>query len=200
MASSKFRLNKKLIFQMTLILMGFFIIFFTYFYTDKQKETVKKPEQEEILEEKTLEENTSTFENIQYEGIDKNGNKFIINSEYAKFKNDVPNIIDMEKILARFFFKDGTVLKITSDYGIYDNITNDMEFEQNVKMYYLEKKLFSEKANFVNSENYLFVQGNVIAEGDEGDLSADRMDFDLVEKKLKISMYNREKVNIKVNY
>ena len=63
MASSKFRLNKKLIFQMTLILMGFFIIFFTYFYTDKQKETVKKPEQEEILEEKTLEENTSTFEN-----------------------------------------------------------------------------------------------------------------------------------------
>ena len=42
MASSKFRLNKKLIFQMTLILMGFFIIFFTYFYTDKQKETVKK--------------------------------------------------------------------------------------------------------------------------------------------------------------
>tara|TARA_B100001029_G_scaffold130246_1_gene109191 strand:- start:765 stop:1367 length:603 start_codon:yes stop_codon:yes gene_type:complete len=200
MASSKFRLNKKLIFQMTLILMGFFIIFFTYFYTDKQKETVKKPEQEEILEEKTLEENTSTFENIQYEGIDKNGNKFIINSEYAKFKNDLPNIIDMEKILARFFFKDGTVLKITSDYGIYDNITNDMEFEQNVKMYYLEKKLFSEKANFVNSENYLFVQGNVIAEGDEGDLSADRMDFDLVEKKLKISMYNREKVNIKVNY
>tara|TARA_B100000945_G_scaffold217640_1_gene175624 strand:+ start:982 stop:1584 length:603 start_codon:yes stop_codon:yes gene_type:complete len=200
MASSKFRLNKKLIFQMTLILMGFFIIFFTYFYTDKQKETVKKTEQEEILEEKTLEENTSTFENIQYEGIDKNGNKFIINSEYAKFKNDLPNIIDMEKILARFFFKDGTVLKITSDYGIYDNITNDMEFEQNVKMYYLEKKLFSEKANFVNSENYLFVQGNVIAEGDEGDLSADRMDFDLVEKKLKISMYNREKVNIKVNY
>ena len=185
---------------MTLILMGFFIIFFTYFYTDKQKETVKKTEQEEILEEKTLEENTSTFENIQYEGIDKNGNKFIINSEYAKFKNDLPNIIDMEKILARFFFKDGTVLKITSDYGIYDNITNDMEFEQNVKMYYLEKKLFSEKANFVNSENYLFVQGNVIAEGDEGDLSADRMDFDLVEKKLKISMYNREKVNIKVNY
>ena len=110
---------------MTLILMGFFIIFFTYFYTDKQKETVKKPEQEEILEEKTLEENTSTFENIQYEGIDKNGNKFIINSEYAKFKNDLPNIIDMEKILARFFFKDGTVLKITSDYGIYDNITID---------------------------------------------------------------------------
>ena len=75
-----------------------------------------------------------------------------------------------------------------------------MEFEQNVKMYYLEKKLFSEKANFVNSENYLFVEGNVIAEGAEGDLSADKMDFDLTEKKLRISMYNQDKVNIRVNY
>ena len=145
-------------------------------------------------------ENTSTFENIQYEGVDKSGNKFIINSEYAEFKNDIPNLINMERILARFFFKDGTILKITSDYGTYDNITNDMEFEQNVKMYYLEKKLFSEKANFVNSENYLFVEGNVIAEGAEGDLSADKMDFDLTEKKLRISMYNQDKVNIRVNY
>ena len=180
--------------------MGFLIIFFTYFYTDKQKKAVKKTEQEKILEGKKLEENTSTFENIQYEGIDGNGNKFIINSEYAEFKNDMPNIIDMERILARFFFKDGTVLKITSDFGIYDNITNDMEFEQNVKMYYLEKRLFSEKANFVNSENYLFVQGNVVAQGSEGDLSADKMDFNLAEKKLRISMYNEEKVNIRVNY
>jgi len=199
MAFNKFKPNKRLIFQMILLSIGIFIIFFTYFYTDKQK-SVKKTEQKKIMEEKKHPENTSTFENIQYEGIDANGNKFIINSEYAEFKNDIPNIIHMEKILSRFFFKDGTVLKITSDFGVYDNITNDMEFEQNVKMYYLEKRLFAEKANFVNSENYLFVEGNIIAEGIEGDLSADKMDFDLTEKKLRISMYNQDKVNIRVNY
>tara|TARA_B100000029_G_scaffold206780_1_gene204520 strand:- start:760 stop:1359 length:600 start_codon:yes stop_codon:yes gene_type:complete len=199
MALNKFKPNKRLIFQMILLSIGIFIIFFTYFYTDKQK-SVKKTEQKKIMEEKKHPENTSTFENIQYEGIDANGNKFIINSEYAEFKNDIPNIIHMEKILSRFFFKDGTVLKITSDFGVYDNITNDMEFEQNVKMYYLEKRLFAEKANFVNSENYLFVEGNIIAEGIEGDLSADKMDFDLTEKKLRISMYNQDKVNIRVNY
>ena len=38
-------------------------------------------------------------------------------------------------------------------------LSNDMEFEENVEMYYLENKLFSDKANFVNSENYLIVQG-----------------------------------------
>ena len=68
----------------------------------------------------------------------------------------------MKKIVCRFFLKMALLLKILSDKGIYDNITNDMEFEENVKMYYLENKLFSDKANFVNSENYLIVQGNVI--------------------------------------
>ena len=199
MASNKYKLNKKIFSQITLFLLGVMIIFFTYFYTDKQK-TAKKNEEKKVEKIDEQLQNKSTFENIQYEGVDENGNKFIIGSVYAEFENDVPNIINMNDILCRFFFKDGTILRITSDFGVYNNITNDMSFEQNVKMYYLEKKLFSEKANFVNSENYLFVEGNVIAEGAEGDLSADKMDFDLTEKKLRISMYNQDKVNIRVNY
>ncbi len=195
-------LNKKILSQIILLLIGIFIIFFTYFYSDKVKKSVKKTEEEKIIkqDDRKAPENTSTFEDIQYEGVDSNGNNFIINSKYAEFKNDIPNIINMENVICRFFFKDGTVLKITSDFGVYDNILNDMEFEQNVKMYYLEKRLFAEKANFINSKNYLFVEGNVIAEGLEGDLAADKMDFDLTEKKLRISMYNEDKVNIRVNY
>lgn len=193
-------LNKKILSQLLLLLFGILIIFFTYFYSDKSKKAEKKFEKDEKILAREQPENTSTFEDITYDGLDASGNKFIINSEYAEFKNDLPNIINMENILCRFFFKDGTVLKITSDFGIYNNITNDMEFEQNVKMYYLENTLFSDKANFVNSENYLFVQGNVIAEGLVGNLSADKMNFDLTEKKLRISMYNEDKVNIRVNY
>ena len=199
MASNKYKLNKKIFFQITLLVLGILIIFFTYFYTDKQK-IVKKTEVIEI--EKTNEQlqNKSTFENIEYEGTDANGNRFIINSEYAEFENDMPNIIDMRNIVCKFFFKDGTVLKIISDFGVYDNITNDMSFEQNVKMYYLENRLFAEKADFVNSKNYLFVEGNVVAESSDGDLMADKMNFDLTAKKLRISMYNEDKVNIRVNY
>ena len=199
MASNKSKLNKKMLSQITLLLLGVLIIFFTYFYTDKQK-TVKKTEKEKVVKTNEQLQNKSTFENIQYEGTDANGNKFIINSAYAEFENETPNIIDMRNIVCKFFFKDGTVLRITSDFGVYDNITNDMSFEQNVKMYYLESRVFAEKADFVNSKNYLFVQGNVIAEGLEGNLKADKMNFDLTEKKLRISMYKEDKVNIRVNY
>ena len=106
----------------------------------------------------------------------------------------------MKKLECRFFFKDGTILKILSDKGIFDNLSNNMEFEDNVEMYYLENKLFSDKANFVNSENYFIVQGNVIGEGPLGNLAADKLNVDLMDKKMKISMYNESKVNIKVNY
>ena len=198
MASNKLKFNKRILSQITLLLLGVIIIFFTYFYAgkDKTKKTVEVKEKE-ITEEI---QNKNTFENIKYEGVDASGNQFVINSEYAEFENETPNLIDMRNILCNFYFKDGTVLKITSDFGVYDNLTNDMSFEQNVKMFYLESKLFSEKANFVNSENYLFVEGNVIAEGLEGNLKADKMNFDLTKKKLRISMYNQDKVNIKVNY
>ena len=197
MASNKFKFNKRILSQITLLLLGVIIIFFTYFYAgkDKTKKTVEV--KKEITEEI---QNKNIFENIKYEGVDASGNQFVINSEYAEFENETPNLIDMKNILCNFYFKDGTVLKITSDFGVYDNLTNDMSFEQNVKMFYLESKLFSEKANFVNSENYLFVEGNVIAEGLEGNLKADKMNFDLTKKKLRISMYNQDKVNIKVNY
>jgi len=199
MASNKVKLNKKIIFQIVLIFLGILIIFFTYFYDGKQKNLSKKTIKEESKIEEADQE-ISTFENIQYEGIDNNGNKFIINSDYAEFESDKSNIIYMEKMFCRFFFKDGTILRITSDRGVYNTISSDMEFEQNVKMYYLENRLFSEKASFVNSENYLVIQENVVGEAPEGNLVADKLDFDLTQKKLKISMYNQDKVNIKVNY
>ena len=44
------------------------------------------------------------------------------------------------------------------------------------------------------------MQGNVVAEGLDGGLKADKMNFDLTQKKLRISMYNEDKVNIRVNY
>ncbi|MBO6484988.1 MAG: hypothetical protein HVK32_04580, partial [Pelagibacteraceae bacterium] len=89
---------------------------------------------------------------------------------------------------------------IVSNYGIYNNVTDDMEFTENVKMNYLENVLFSEKANFFNVKNELLIEGNVKTKSPEGELQADKLDFNLDSKKLKISMYNDKKVNIKVNF
>ena len=201
MESSKFKLNKTKFIQISLLLLAFLLIFFTYFFNLQKKQPSTNLDQIKTIEpdgekEKVL----NTFSDVQYGGFDKNGNRFVIGSKYANFEIDRPNIIRMEQILCTFYFKDDTNLTIVSNYGIYNNVTNDMEFTENVKMNYLENVLFSEKANFFNAKNELLIEGNVKTKSPEGELQADKLDFNLGSKKLKISMYNDKKVNIKVNF
>jgi len=201
MESSKFKLNKTKFIQISLLLLAFLLIFFTYFFNLKKKQPSTNLDQIKTIEPdgekgKVL----NTFLDVQYGGFDKNGNRFVIGSKYANFEIDRPNIIRMEQILCTFYFKDDTNLTIVSNYGIYNNVTDDMEFTENVKMNYLENVLFSEKANFFNVKNELLIEGNVKTKSPEGELQADKLDFNLGSKKLKISMYNDKKVNIKVNF
>ncbi len=201
MESSKFKLNKTKFIQISLLLIAFFLIFFTYFSNLKKKQASTNLDQIKTIEpDGQKEKAVNTFVDVQYSGFDKNGNRFIIGSRHANFEIERPEIIRMEQILCNFYFKDGTKLTIISDFGIYNNVSDDMEFTENVKMNYLENVLFSEKANFSNVKNELLVEGNVKTTSPEGKLQADKLDFNLDNKKLKISMYNDEKVNIKVNF
>ena len=202
MESSKFKLNKTKFIQISLLLLAFFLIFFTYFFNLKKKQpsTTNLDQIKTIEPDGQKEKVVNTFLDVQYSGFDKNGNKFVIGSKYANFKIDRPNVIRMEQTLCTFYFKDGTNLTIVSDYGIYNNVTDDMEFTENVKMNYLENILFSEKANFFNVKNKLLIEGNIKTKSPEGELQADKLDINLDSKKLKTSMYNDKKVNIKVNF
>jgi LPS export ABC transporter protein LptC len=202
MESSKFKLNKTKFIQISLLLLAFFLIFFTYFFNLKKKQPFTNLDQIKTVKPDKQKEKVAvnTFFDVQYSGFDKNGNRFVTGSKYANFEIDRPNVIRMEQVLCVFYFKDDTKLTIVSDYGIYNNVTNDMEFTGNIKMNYLENVLFSEKANFFNVKNELLIEGNVKTTSPEGKLQADKLDFDLDSKRLKISMYNDEKVNIKVNF
>ncbi len=200
MGSNRKKINKKNFLQIFLVSLGILIIFLTYFEKDKKILSTKKIEEKEVGKIENIKEGLNTFENITYEGLDSNNNEFIIDAKYAEFTAEESNIIYMNGVVCKFFFKDGTVLRINSNKAIYNNVSNDIDFEENVMMYYLENKLFSDKASFVNSENYLVVQGNVVGEGPQGDLVADKVNLDIIDKKMKISMYNESKVNIKVNY
>ena len=201
MASSKFKLNKIKFIQISLLLLAFFLIFFTYFFNFKKTQPSTNLDQIKTIEpDREKKKTANTFVDVQYSGLDRNGNRFIITSKYADFETDRSNIIRMEEVLCIFYFKDQTSMTVQSSYGIYNNVTDDIEFTENVKMNYLENVLFSEKVNFFNVKNELLIEGNIKTKSPKGELQADRLDFDLNSKKLKISMDSNEKVNIKVNY
>ena len=180
--------------------MGLIIIFFTYFGNFKKKEDTTVVEDIKKIDQENQEEsadNINRFEDVEYKGLDASGNRYVIGSKYANFTTDRPEIINMTNVECTFYLSGGN-LYIVSDYAIFNNSSNDMEFTENVKMNYLENVLFSQKAIFENEKNELIIEGDVSSKGPNGKIRADRLDFDLNTKKLKISMYNDEKVNIKV--
>ena len=193
--------RKKKIFQISLFFIGLILIFFTYFFNLEHKQTADVSEESQIkVDEEFLEEGINRFENVEYKGIDNTGNKFTIGSQYAEFKKERPELINMENVECFFTFKDNTVLSISSNKGVYNNISNDMKFSDNVKMEYLENTIFSDRAIFNNYENQLLVAGNVKGDGPTTNLRADELDFDLKTKDLKISMYSEERVKIKTKF
>ena len=140
------------------------------------------------------------FADLAYKGKATNGNKFVIFSEYSDFQTDRPELINMKNIVCYFNFKDGTVLEIRSKTGTYNNVTLDMSFTENVNMFYEDSSLFSDKADFSNANSLFVVEGNVRTQNPDGDLMADKLNFDFTDKKLKVSMYNEDRVNIKTKF
>tara|TARA_Y100001970_G_scaffold274170_1_gene373517 strand:- start:11028 stop:11642 length:615 start_codon:yes stop_codon:yes gene_type:complete len=200
MASNKVKFNKKIFSQLSLVLTAFILIFFIYFYgSDKENLNIETDKDSKIISEDTsTSEKTNIFEDVEYKGVDQNGNKFVVKSEFSQFKIDKPEIINMENIVCYFYFKDGTILEIRSKSGMMNNLTYDLQFRNNVEMYYLDSILFSEKADYKNSESNLLVEENVIGKDSRGNISADKLNFDIIDKKLTISMYNDlDRVNVK---
>tara|TARA_X000000950_G_scaffold108357_1_gene136657 strand:- start:395 stop:1015 length:621 start_codon:yes stop_codon:yes gene_type:complete len=192
--------------QYSLLFFGILIFFLTYYSNNKSvndnqilSKTTKENITKNIKNEKEKDQNT--FFDIEYSGLDFSGNRYILKSEEAITNNLNSYLINLKKVNAKFYFKDGTILYVWSDYGIYNNQTLDMKFSENVKAIYGENTMNSENANYSNSESFLTITNNVKLNGIKGDLFADKLLFDIKKQTLDISSFNDNKINarIKVN-
>lgn len=197
MVLNKFR-KKKLI-QFSLLLVGIFLILLIYFSNTIKESVISQDIKSKDNVENNL-EGITIFENIEYRGEDKSGNKFVIFSDYSDFEENLPEIIRMRGILCYFYFKDGTILEVRSKKGVYNNVSLDIGFSKNVSMFYMDNSLFSDKADYKNEEKRLYVEGNVRSEGPKGNFTSDKLNFDFTDKTVKVSMHQEnERVNVKTN-
>ena len=195
------RKKKIRIIQISLLVLGLLIIFFTYTKRENisgdsifTSETQKKIKQQ--MENQT---EGDTFYNIEYSGLDLAGNRYILKSDEAKTDKANLDVIEMKIVTANFYFKDGTILNVTSDTGVYNNKTLDMLFQGNVKADYIESKLFAEKAEYSNSKSFLIISKNVVIKDKRGTMVADRLYFDLKKQTLNIAAFKDNKINANIN-
>jgi len=193
-------LNRKQKIRLIQLLLLFLVIsLFSYTYQDQLFQSPTKKTTTTPTEPKDqTDEQKNKFEFVEYKGRDANGNEYIINSDQAEFNTASPEIIYMQQVTATFYLTNG-ILKVTSDKGVYNNLTFDIFFKENIRATMDEKILTADNLDFFNSKNIMNVYGNVKANGIEGSVTADKADLDLTTKLLNLSMLGDKQVNVKLN-
>ena len=194
------RKKKLRIIQISLLILGIIIIFFTYGeknkFSDEKNNLFKFTEKntEKKLKD-TSEEDLNTFYNIEYSGLDLSGNRYILKSEKAISSNKNSELIDMTGVKAFFYFKDDTILTVSSDHAIYNNKTLDMLFKKNIIAIYENSKLTADKADYSNTLGLLTISDKVKVIDYRGSLDADKLTFDLNNQTLNVASYNNDSIN-----
>jgi hypothetical protein len=187
--------------QLSLIIFGVLIIFFTFSINKKNtvNKIISKDIQNKILESNKELKGSDVFLDIEYSGLDLSGNRYILKSKEAINNALNPEIVDMKFVDAIFYFKDDTELKVTSDTGIYNNKTLDMTFNGNIKAYYLKSELFAEKAIYSNSKSFLTISNNVKINDIRGTMIADKISFNIKKQTVDIASFNNGKINASID-
>jgi len=186
------RKKKIFLIQFTIFFVASILLYNTYRDKNKELETLVKIETENSS-------GTNSFTDIEYSGFDLTGNRYVLKAGNADFETETPELINMKEVEAKFYLKDNTVLIVVSKKGIYNNITLDMKFEENVKALYLTHNLFADSLFYSNSNAKLIATGNVRGESiKKGEFNADNVEYDLTDKTLDFSMFSDKQVNIKI--
>ena len=181
-----------LLIQITIFLIAIALLYNTYHDKNKETENFVKIEVETGPK-------INSFKDIEYSGFDLTGNRYVLNAKQANFKTETPELINMKEVVAKFYLKDGTILTVGSNEGLYNNVTLDMDFSENVKADYLTHTLFSDLLTYSNSNSKLVATGNVRGESiEKGEFIADNVEYDLTNKTLNFSMFGSKQVNVKV--
>ena len=197
------RKKKIILIQLILTLTGIILIILTYNYPkNNQSQSIISEEIKSDINKKIDkdDERSDTFYNIEYSGLDLSGNRYILKAKEATNNQFNEDIVNLKFIEATFYFKGGTNLFVTSDYGKYNNKSLDMSFEKNVIGKYETSELFAEKAHYLNSEGFLKIENNVKIVDVKGTMMAEKLVFDINDNKLNISSSENDRVNANLNY
>ena len=184
--------------QIILISIGLLLILITYFYYPymKRAQLIENQSAKKGLES-TLEDQSTSFENVQYKGLYDVNKPFTIMSEEAYILDEEPKFVYMTNVHTILYLPDGRIVNIKADKGKYNKVTYDCFFKQNVKATDGETKIFAENLDMLATTSSVKIYKDVILNYPTGSLVADKIDYDFETKYFKVSMFDDKTVKIK---
>ena len=190
-------MNKKLLIQVILLILILFIISTSYVIFFQKSLIEDKEVSNEIIQNQKKTDNQ--INDLKYFSRDEKGNSYLLNAKTGYPDEENNYIINLNNVDAKITFDENNQIIVTSDKAVYNNSTYDTEFLGNVVINYNEHKLTTNKMNALISKNMAILIGNVVYKNNLTKLYADKIEYDLIERKSKISMFDKNK-KIKVTH
>ena len=188
-------MNRKIAFQIILFLFLLIIIFFFYYkYFFLKESKIDLTIQNQKIE--TFDSGNNVIKNIRYFSTDKQGNKYLITSEYGEISNKDINIILMKNVTSQINLFEKDTIYINSKFAEYNSLTFDTNFNEDVTLEYSEHKINSENMNLSFKKNFVEMYNNIIYKSPTNELFADKLEIDLLTKDSRIFMFNNERIKI----
>ena len=160
-----------------------------YYYLNSTKKSPSYQKDNISIKPSISEKKEKNFiENIIYTSTDSSGNKYQIESETGSFDEKDEQLILMNNVKAYILLGDNTKIFIVSKKAIYNNKTNDTVFSEDIKISYINHKIFCEELNFMFTKNLMSLKENIIYQNGYESFFADVMELDLITKETKIFM------------
>ena len=187
--------------QLKIISVGLIIIFIVYFVyptlnTYRLKLTSKNIKPTEGAE-------SNVFENISYIGVDASGKQYNVRAQLASIDKGNQDLVSLKEVESDFLLKDGSIIKIISKSGLFNKTTNDILYEQNVKITQRDGVVTANRAEYLVKSNNIFVSGNVSGDFVENDpktkkrrtsqVKADKVIIDTFKKTVEVVMEEKGK-------
>tara|TARA_B100000963_G_scaffold301282_1_gene273921 strand:+ start:451 stop:1053 length:603 start_codon:yes stop_codon:yes gene_type:complete len=189
---------------LTLLIITSFLFYHKYFTEDVKE--IKNTKSENVLEKKNTKTNSddlnkNVIENLKYVSEDLSGNTYTVTAQSATLKEDKLNEVELFEVNAEIARENQEIIYIYSKTASYNKINNNTVFKKKVNVKYGNQIIDSEILNLNFKDNLIEILNNVYFVNENTKIKADKVEIDLLDKKLKISMINKkDKVNIISKY
>tara|TARA_B100002052_G_C15716619_1_gene522105 strand:+ start:247 stop:834 length:588 start_codon:yes stop_codon:yes gene_type:complete len=187
-------MNVKTLTQIFLIFTIFLItLFFFYKYFYQTVDQSELDQNEIIIEKSSLKEKADNIiEDLSFENIDMDGNKFKIDSKFGEISIDDENSVKLTDVKAKIKMVGKDTIFITSEKADYNKLNLKTKFYINVNILYQANLITSDNFYIDLSKNFASINGNIIFNNKNMESFADNIDFNILEESITINMFDKE--------
>ena len=186
-------MNKKVIIQL-LLLVVLLVIITSFFYIYFEKEVNFKEKNTTTIKtvESEIDDETGTLiKDIIYTFSDESENYYELFAEHGKVDIKDAEKMFMTNVKATIYLKNSAPINIVSKYANYNKVNHETNFFENVEVTHLIHKATSENLDILFNNNIALMYNNIIYNKPGTQLTADRLEIDLITKNSKIFMDNQ---------